>query len=73
VSPENRRRGVAGALIGVCMERARELGYDALALSSLPVQQAAHRLYERLGFRRAPDRDWSPAEGVDLWVFRLEF
>jgi GNAT superfamily N-acetyltransferase len=71
VSPDVRRQGVAGALVGVCMERARELGYDALVLSSLPQQQPAHRLYERLGFRRAPDRDWSPAEGVDLWVFRL--
>jgi ribosomal protein S18 acetylase RimI-like enzyme len=72
VSPEARRRGVAGALVGVCIERARELGYDALVLSSLRVQEPAHRLYERLGFRRMPDRDWSPAPGVDLLVFRLD-
>ena len=29
----------------------------------------AHRLYERLGFVRAPGRDWTPVPGVDLWAF----
>jgi ribosomal protein S18 acetylase RimI-like enzyme len=72
VAPEARRRGVAESLVGVCLERSRELGYTAVVLSSLPVQQAAHRLYERLGFRRTPDLDWSPAEGVDLLAFRAD-
>jgi hypothetical protein len=30
---------------------------------------AAHRLYERLGFTRLPERDWSPLLGVDLLVY----
>jgi len=72
VDPAVRRRGVAEALVGACLERSRELGYTAVVLSSLPVQQPAHRIYQRLGFRRTPDRDWSPAEGVDLLAFRLE-
>ena len=34
---------------------------------------AAHRLYERLGFVRAPERDWSPVRDLDpLWVFTRE-
>jgi GNAT superfamily N-acetyltransferase len=72
VAPAARRRGVAAGLVGVCLERARELGYTAVVLSSLPEQQAAHRIYGRLGFRRTPDRDWSPAEGVGLQAFRLD-
>lgn len=72
VAPWARRRGVAEALVGACLERARELGYSALVLSSLPAQQAAHRVYERLGFRRTPDRDWSPDDGVELLAFRLD-
>jgi GNAT superfamily N-acetyltransferase len=72
VDPGARRRGVARALVGVCLERARELGCSGVVLSSLPVQQPAHRIYERLGFRRVPDRDWSPSVGVDLLAFRLE-
>jgi ribosomal protein S18 acetylase RimI-like enzyme len=72
VDPSVRRRGVAQALVGLCLERSRELGYTAVVLSSLPVQEPAHRIYERLGFRRTPDLDWSPAAGVDLLAFRCE-
>jgi ribosomal protein S18 acetylase RimI-like enzyme len=72
VAPEARRRGVAEALVGVCVERAGELGYTAVVLSTLPEQRTAHRLYERLGFERAPELDWSPREEVDLRGYRLE-
>ncbi len=72
VDPGSRRRGVAAALVSVCVERAAELGYAALVLSSMPAQQDAHRIYERLGFRRTPDLDWSPEPGVDLLAFRLD-
>jgi GNAT superfamily N-acetyltransferase len=72
VDPSARRQGVAAALVGVCIERARELGASALVLSSLPAQQPAHRLYEGLGFRRTPDLDWSPVDGVELLAFRKD-
>lgn len=72
VAPPARRQGVAEALVSLCLERSRELGYDAVVLSSLPEQTDAHRLYERLGFRRTPERDWSPVDGVDLIAFRLD-
>jgi ribosomal protein S18 acetylase RimI-like enzyme len=72
VLPRARRAGVAEALVGACVERSRELGYDALVLSSMTEQVDAHRLYERLGFRRTPELDWSPVDGVDLLAFRLD-
>jgi len=72
VAPEARGRGVAEALVRMCIERARELGYDALVLSSMPTQQQAHRLYARVGFRRAPERDWKPRPDVELLAFRLD-
>jgi ribosomal protein S18 acetylase RimI-like enzyme len=72
VATSARRRGVARALVGVCLQRSVELGYSAIVLSSLPAQQPAHRIYERLGFRRTPDLDWSPVEGVDLLAFRRD-
>ena len=40
---------------------------------SLPVMRAAHRLYERAGFARAPERDWSPVAGVELLAFAISF
>ena len=41
----------------------------AMVLSTDPRMTAAHRLYERLGFTRLPERDWSPMPGVDLLVY----
>ena len=73
VDPAHRRQGVAEALVGVCLERSRELGYDGVVLSSLEVKAPAQRIYQRLGFTRDPDRDWSPVEGVDLIAFVLRF
>ena len=74
VAEQGRRRGVAEALVVRCIERSRELGYEALVLCSMRQMTAAHRLYERLGFRRLPERDWSPVEGIDLlgFNFRLD-
>ena len=31
---------------------------------------SAHRVYERLGFVRAPEDDWSPEPGVTLLAYR---
>ena len=35
--------------------------------------RAAHRIYERVGFERAPERDWSPVPGVELLAFAIPF
>ena len=72
VSPRAQRRGVGSALMDLVVRRAREDGRSAIVLSSLDTMTAAHRIYERQGFARVPDRDWSPAPGVDLIAFRTE-
>jgi ribosomal protein S18 acetylase RimI-like enzyme len=72
VAPGARGRGVAEALVRMCVERSVELGYDALVLSSMPLQEQAHRLYARVGFRRTPELDWKPVPTVDLIAFRLD-
>jgi len=72
VAPAARGRGVAEALVRMCVERSEELGYDALVLSSMPTQEQAHRIYARVGFRRTPELDWKPTPEVDLLAFRLE-
>jgi len=66
-----RGHGIGLDLTGHCLTRSRELGYQGVVLSSLPTMTIAHRLYERLGFRRVHGRDWSPAPGVLLWAYRL--
>ncbi len=72
VGPNAQRRGVGSALMDLVVRRAREDGMAAIVLSSLEDMTAAHRIYERQGFERVPDRDWSPVHGVDLIAFRKE-
>ena len=49
----------------------RERGLTSMVLSSSTTMHAAHRLYERLGFTRLPERDWSPVPGVQLVAYAL--
>jgi ribosomal protein S18 acetylase RimI-like enzyme len=72
VSPAAQGRGVGAALVRLCIDRFREVGAPGIVLSTLPAMRAAHRLYERHGFVRAPDRDWSPVPGVDLVAYHLD-
>ncbi len=67
-----RGRGVGTALAIACLARARSAGATAIRLSTEPSMRAAHRIYERLGFRRTPDRDWSPTPGVPLLTYSLD-
>lgn len=72
VDPGAQGRGVGGALARACVDRASELGCTAVVICvRAGMAASAHRLYERLGFVRSPEKDWSPAEGVDLLGLRL--
>ena len=72
VAPAARGTGVGGALVGLVVDRFAREGASAIVMSTLPRMRAAHRLYERAGFVREPERDWSPVPGVDLIAFRVE-
>jgi predicted N-acetyltransferase YhbS len=72
VAPHAQGQGVGEALARHVIDRFREEGAVAVVLSSTPLMDAAHRLYERLGFGRCPERDWEPVPGVELLAFRLE-
>ena len=67
-----RGRGIGRALTAHCERRARAAGWPAIALWSRPAQVEAHRLYESLGYRRAPERDTVDDSGQGRLVFRLE-
>ena len=71
VAPEARGRGVGAALMHECIRRARQSGAAALTLHTTDIMQAAMRLYERLGFGRAPELDIQPAPGVTIKGYRL--
>jgi ribosomal protein S18 acetylase RimI-like enzyme len=73
VDPAVRGSGVGELLVRECLDRARAAGKRRMVLSTDPGMRAAHRLYQRLGFTRLPERDWSPLPGVNLMAYGLDF
>ncbi|GAA5161517.1 GNAT family N-acetyltransferase [Ornithinimicrobium tianjinense] len=71
VDPDAHERGIGTALVDAVVRRARQDRYAALVLSSATWMTAAHRLYDKAGFHRIPERDWTPSPGVDLQAYRL--
>ena len=71
VDPSARGQGIGEALVRACIERARTAGLRRVVLSTQPEMRAAHRVYERLGFVRREDLDWSPEPDVCLMAYEL--
>ncbi len=69
VDPRARGVGAGSALVAACVERVRATERVAIALFSTEAMAAAHRLYLRAGFERAPERDWEPVPGLRLLSF----
>jgi GNAT superfamily N-acetyltransferase len=65
-------QGVGRHLVEHCLRRTREIGAGATVISTVPRMAVARRMYERMGFVRSPQRDWSPRPGVDLLTYRRE-
>ena len=72
VAPGSQRRGVGTALVQACIDRARAAGRARLCLRTTPSMLPAQRLYQRLGFRRAPERDWLVEGDVPLLAYVLD-
>ncbi|MEU2659288.1 GNAT family N-acetyltransferase [Streptomyces sp. NPDC007325] len=73
VTPAARGRGVGEALVRACLDRARALpGCARLVLSTDAKMVSAHRIYERMGFVRTPERDWQPIPEHSLRTYALE-
>jgi ribosomal protein S18 acetylase RimI-like enzyme len=69
VARDGRGRGAGTALAERCVELASEAGCSAVRLSTQPEMQSAHRIYERLGFLRTPERDWRPVPEILLLTY----
>jgi GNAT superfamily N-acetyltransferase len=72
VAPGVRGKGVGAALMQECVTRARASGTASLTLHTTEIMQAAMRLYERMGFVRAPELDFEPAPRVAVKGYRLK-
>jgi GNAT superfamily N-acetyltransferase len=61
VHPAARGNGVARALLATCERLAREAGSPVFAFHTASFMTSAIALYERLGYRRAPEFDFDMA------------
>lgn len=71
VSPDVRGRGVGRRLVEECVDRARRSGASDLGLHTSESMRAAIRLYEKMGFVRAPEFDFQPPGAELVTAYRL--
>ena len=72
VSPAFARRGIGRALSLACIERARADRKRAVILHADEAMTASRALYEGLGFRRDPGRDYRPDRVTFLVAYVLD-
>ncbi|WP_400164120.1 GNAT family N-acetyltransferase [Brevibacillus sp. TJ4] len=71
VLPAMRGKGVATALIRESAERAARAGYPYVGLHTTELMPQAVRLYQRLGFERAPEFDFYGDNRIVVEAYRL--
>ena len=71
VAPAARGQGVGAALMRECVARARRAGAPALTLHTTDMMTSAMRMYEAMGFVRAPELDFHPAPTFQVKGYRL--
>jgi ribosomal protein S18 acetylase RimI-like enzyme len=71
VDPAARGHGAGKALVAACLDAARQADCTAVRLSTQVPMTTAIRIYEDAGFRRTPERDWTPVPGIDLIAYHL--
>jgi predicted N-acetyltransferase YhbS len=72
VAPPARGRGIGDALLRECIRRARRSGAAALTLHTSDFMAVGRRMYERIGFVRAPELDFHPSKDLTVMGYRLK-
>jgi ribosomal protein S18 acetylase RimI-like enzyme len=72
VDPDLQGRGAGAALMAACLDRGRADGRKRLVLHTTDDNTFARAMYERMGFRRDPARDWQPDPAVRLVGYELD-
>ena len=72
VDPEARGQRIGELLMRAAIERGIGWGARAVILTTMPAMVAAQRLYERIGMRRVPERDWTGESGRTFMAYVAE-
>lgn len=71
VSPAYRGMNIGEALARAAIDAARERGYRAMRLDTLPSMHAARAMYVKLGFREIPPYRFNPVAGTTFLQLEL--
>lgn len=71
VAPSARGLGVGRMLVDECIRRARAAGAMALGLHTSRSMRVALRMYEAMGFVRAPEHDFQPPGAELVTAYQL--
>jgi GNAT superfamily N-acetyltransferase len=72
VAPNFRGSGTGKALVRYCIETSKAQGEKRIGLHTGSFMQDAMKLYENIGFERAPELDFSPLDdGIVVFAYQL--
>lgn len=68
---EARGRGIGREMITICLDRAKEYGFEGCYLETMPYMEAAQKLYKKMGFEYidAPMGD-TGHYSCPVWMFK---
>ena len=72
VDPDFRYLGIANLLILECEKRARDAGFKTMSLHTTELMQTAKSMYERRGYERFTDIDFSPAPNFVVMGYKRD-
>jgi ribosomal protein S18 acetylase RimI-like enzyme len=72
VHPDYRGLGIGRALMDECVRRCRAGGIATIGLHTTEMMAVARRMYEKMGFKRAPEFDFHPSPQVVVMAYRLD-
>jgi GNAT superfamily N-acetyltransferase len=72
VRPAYRGQGIGRALMEECIRRCRKRNIRTIGLHTGPAMAIARKMYEDMGFVRAPEYDFQPGPGIVVMAYRLD-
>ncbi len=72
VHPAHRGRGIGRALMEECIHRCRQRNIKTIGLHTAAIMDIARKMYEGMGFVRAPEYDFHPRPGTVVMAYRLQ-
>ena len=69
--PEARGRGLGWQMMDICLEKAKEVGFEQCYLETLPYMEDARKLYKKFGFRYLDSRMGDTGHySCNLWMIK---